>query len=60
VKIYTQCGARSAQNHQEPEPVPERRGDFQATLTGLEKYREKMDDADQRMEASASAVCDRV
>ena len=41
-------------------PVPERRGGLQAALPGLEKHREKMDDADQGMEASAATIRDRV
>ena len=32
-----------AEHHQEPEPVPERRGGLQVALPGLEKHREKMD-----------------
>jgi hypothetical protein len=49
-----------SQNHQEPEPVPERRGGLQAALPCLEKHREKMDDADQGMEAGAATIRDRV
>src|SRR5262249_22328361 len=47
-----------AENHQESEPVPERRSGLQAALPGLEKHREKMDDADQGMEASAATIRD--
>jgi hypothetical protein len=43
-------------DHQEPEPVPERRGGLQVALPGLEKHREKMDDADQGLEASAATI----
>jgi hypothetical protein len=44
----------------EPEPVPERQGGLQVALPGLEKHREKMDDADQGMEASAATIRDRI
>jgi hypothetical protein len=62
--LYDQRGRvaqlQPAENYQESEPVPERRGGFQAALPGLEKHREKMDDADQGMEACAATIRDRI
>jgi hypothetical protein len=49
-----------AENHQESEPVPEGRGGLQVALSGLEKQREKMDDADPGMGAGAATIRDRV
>jgi hypothetical protein len=40
--------------------LPEQRGGLQVALPGLEKHREKMDDADQGMEAGAATIRDRI
>ena len=52
--IYTAATAEQS------EPVPERRGGLQDTLPCLEKNREKMDDADQGLDAGDATIRDRV
>lgn len=50
----------TAEDHQEPVVVPKRRSGLQADVSGIEKYQQAMDNADQELERRAQSVRDPV